>query len=521
MNQSVEKIGIWTLVSVLLLKCIQECTKVGAYWDSKEDLHLARENWAQLYSGSVEPFTPQMLYLQQSYSWTTLYMAMAPIKILGFLGIDIDPDRSTGIIYRNFFTLLIFCVGAISIAIWCRNYHKVPFNLSLLLVLATPTLVGHGMMNEKDIPPFAGVACTLALFSVVHTQEQKNVNRQSIFALSFLSTLFVGGSRPGLLLLTLPVLFLTLYLVAKNHHKQVNATIITAQFLGFIFLWFTSYAFQKNGIFWIFNSLTSSSAFGNWGGRMIVWDHIFYPGKSRFYFISVLSSQIPEWAIFALVITFAFWLKRLTFRNSHLRRHILNFSQLKFLPVYIFMTVVVYSIFFTPVLYNDARQFLFIWALILPIVIPLLHMAITGRAKTVKVLAIGLIGFSLIQSVSLGEYKYIYRNAFAVPFGTTAFENDYWALSSKSLVGLTMENPIVTGIAEYQAGPVNPVSSFLPEDFELSDNNNFLYFDLDNSVMQPNRYPNCPKAVRISAKQLFFKEIVLSYSSVCQVEHEN
>jgi hypothetical protein len=492
------------------------CSKAGAYWDSREDLYLAMINFRRIFYGETELYTPAMMELQRSYSWTTMYLTLLPLKIMNIFGFDIDPNGANGITYRNLSVFLIFLIGVGGIAVWLKNINQIPVVYSYLLAMTVPTLVGHSYFNEKDLPAFSGLGVALGALSVIYKNQNNIKNKSLLFTFSFLSTILVGGSRPGLLLLLIPTSALCFWYLVRHRDKNYLLIVILSQTLAFILLWVTNFNFRQDGFFWIMNSLQSGSNFPHWQGKMLLWGRIYSPGVEPDYLTSVLASQIPNWVLFVIITAGLIFLYEIIFKEkkvSTLTKKVIN---IRYFPFCMVVIIILYSVTMTPVLYNDARQSLFVWTYILAMAVPLVSYVLFKKIRIVNFLVYFLVTLTLADSISLAQYNYMYRNIAAQYVGIEKFETDYWAISGRSLVKKTLKQIPSSEIINYTAGPINSVSNFMPITSNISVVKPFIYFDSANNILVQDQFPGCKVIAKEYVKQMFSKKILVSYAKRCE-----
>jgi hypothetical protein len=170
----------------------------------------------------------------------------------------------------------------------------------------------------------------------------------------------------------------------------------------------------------------------------------------------------------------------------------------------------------TPVLYNDARQFLFIWTFIFAITAPLVFHILRKKLQLVNFALFILITLTLADSISLSQYNYLYRNIFAQNVGIEKFESDYWAISGKNLVQNTSPAIVDKKVTNYTAGPINSISNFMPFTAKVSQEKPFIYFELANSINVRDQFPECNVITKEYAKQIFSEKVLLSYAKRCE-----
>ena len=506
----------WLLGVLVLLvaESILNALRAGAYYDSKEDLQLAKVNLTAIFSHPQIPMSSFMENLQRSYSWGTLYLTLLPIKLLKLIGLNVGLDDPAGIAYRNIGVLIIFFIGVYALSMWCEIIYGTSKKISFALTFLTPTIAGYAFFDEKDIPAFTGAACGLALIAVCSSTTKLKNHKKMIVLLSAGTTFFIAGSRPGILITQVPCVIALFWVLRRRSEKKIEIVLIAiSQVFVFAILYMTSYTFQQEGLLWILRSMQAGSHFALWGGHMVVWGHIFSPGKSPYYLFSVLASQVPEWILALVILGLTLVLiKPRTFVKSHNVEH----RFIRLIPIYMLVGLIGYSVLLKPVLYNDARQFLFIWVYILAASMNLLKWISTRIRIPTRFLFLPFLLIPLVNVFILGPFQYAYRNISTISIGLKGFENDFWGISSKQLVSGTLESGDSFTTSNFLGQPLNSVQTYLPSRYKPSNVRPFIYFELNNNNMSENLYPKCRKIYSVSMRELFFQDQELSYAEKCE-----
>ena len=502
-----------------------QCFRLGAYWDLEVDTYLSRINALWLMDGvlnSSHLFFDNM----RNYGYSLLYISEIPrILMTRYLEMPDSFMTPDWIVYRNLFTFGILLIGVFALSKWLSP--KIPNKtLRLLAILSFPTIVGYGFFNLKDVAVFSGVCISLALIRITIESTATNSGfRKSFqfFCLAYLMVIFTLGVRPASYILWIPAILLIIADRIKKRTLSETNWISAGLVAGVVSVYLTTATFQEDGLKWFVNSFQSSSNFELQKGiHLLSWGEIYPAGETRTYPLVVLISQVPEWVIFVTVFALLFILKDLPKVLIKKRLSEINFSQtLECYPIFAFLALVAYVVTSKPILYDDSRQLLFIWAFLVPTVIDialyLKKRIIRNKFKRLLYVFFFIsFGISTVNSILLSPYNYTYKNSIALISKPQGFESDYWALSSKEVsLWLQQQTDVNTGTL-VNAQPPASFSIYLGEKVKLNTSEKPDYFiSINRPTGLSDSYLQCEIIKKFTRKQLLADEILMAYVRKC------
>jgi len=494
---------------------IWNASRIGTYWDFEGDHSYALINLSWLENG-VDSRDPLFQHLKP-YGYALTYLMWIPPRIYYWIiGVDfnIASQSENYLSYRNVFVYVVYLAGVSALAIWVKMISKAPYFLTIFFILfAFPTINGHAFMNAKDVPIFAGVACALALSRT----SAMRVNKKSIFLnvlLINLAILFILGVRPGATYLLFFILVLQLW-QSKNRRNFLR--ILVWGLPSVIYCYFASATAMNFGFFWLWEAMKSSTNFTAWQGTMLLWGDAYQTPISRFYQFGVLLSQVPIFVFVAAAISATLYIKSNHKSVKSASKILETLKEPSSLPLLIFCILMSYIFVSSPMIYDDARQTLFLWALLIPITFTAMSYTwLQLRSKFIFLFLVILVSLPVIDSFRLAPYNYTYRNEMARAISPNGFETDYWGLSGKEsskwiLSNLGKESVIVNN-------PLIVYKSFVPEpwlDLNGPQPNSFIYQQIRRPFGVPEMYRECKLLHTISRKPLIGESLTMSWIRKC------
>jgi hypothetical protein len=498
--------------------------KAGAFWDLEADYSQSLLNKKWLTDG-LNNESDVFFEMMHSYSYLLTYISEVPkILIEAVLRTDLNFISPSWISYRNIFNFSIFAVGVAALYFWL-NFNKAKNNLFLLiLLLSFPSVNGYGFFDSKDIPVFSAACLSLALLRATTSPNLKSSVLQknySLFLISFFMVVFSIGVRPSTFLIIAPALILvTLYAQIKRL-KGILPPISLGVMVGIVLIYLTTATFKEEGPIWFYRSYLASSQFTMWeGGHNLSWGRIFPAGETRTYPFFVLASQIPDWLFvtaFILIILTARHLKYFSTKliNSDKTTIIVNSY-----PYFMMISLLVFFFIKKPILYDDLRQVLFIWAFIMVCAVEvtmfvLLH--VSTRYKLIaKTLIISAILVTQSNGILLQQYSYTYKNLIARISQPTGFETDYWAISSKEASQRIIKDFNASNETKVLAQPPGSFGIYLRELTYMNVSSNpDLFVTISRPTGLPDNFQNCPIVAQIEKPQLFSTSVLMAYIRKC------
>jgi hypothetical protein len=512
----------WLAFLILSLYQIFNASKIGTYWDYQIDDGMALLNldWLK-YGVDVKDETFQLL---TPYGYALTYIFWLPAQLYfhfvsetSFTAAAIESQNWLS--YRNVSVYLIYLIGVLAITTWSKLILKIPsYIVAIFLLFSFPTISGYGMMNPKDIPIFSGVACALALsFS---SKQGKSMRAHLINTVWInLSILFVLGVRPGAMFL-LCFIFVIQCWQANDKKHYLRAIAYGAP--SIIYCYLVSATAREFGFLWFFKTIESSSNYTAWQGTMLLWGQPFTTPISRFYQSGVLISQIPIFVLLFLIGSIIIFVRK----NRPLNSFTVNASKNFFttlknpicLPPLTLVFLLLYVILSAPMLYDDARQTLFIWALIIPTTIILMKFVIMNmKSKFFLFFLCISIFLPVIDSIKLAPYAYTYRNEVARFSFPQGFETDFWGLSGKESAEWIIENNSLE--LSVASNPMVVYQSFTPKPWlNLSEDlpERYIYQQIRRPFGVPEILTECDLIHTVSRKPLIGEEMVMGTVRLCE-----
>ena len=502
-----------------------QCFRIGAYWDLEVDTYLSRINALWL-ADSVRNSSDLLFDSIRNYSYTLLYISEIPRILLSrYQEMPNSFITSNWIAYRNLFTFGILLIGVFALSKWLspKIQNK---TLRMLAILSFPTVVGYGFFNLKDVAVFSGVCISLALIRMTIESTVTNSGfRKSIkfFSLSYLMVIFTLGVRPASYILLIPALLLIIADRIKKRTLNETISLSAGLVAGLVSVYLTTATFQEDGLKWFINSFQSSSNFELQKGiHLLSWGEIYPAGETRTYPLVVLISQIPDWVFLVTILTIPFIFRDLPKVLIKRRPSEINFNQiLECYPMFALLALVAYVVTFKPILYDDSRQILFIWAFLVPTVIDItlyLKIRITShKFKRLFYLFFFIsFGISTVNSILLSPYNYTYKNSIALISKPQGFESDYWALSSKEVSLWLQQQTDVNKSTLVNAQPPASFSIYLAEKVKLNTSEKPDYFiSINRPTGLSDSYLQCEIIKKFTRKHLLADEILMAYVRKC------
>jgi len=357
-----------------------------------------------------------------------------------------------------FFTFLLAGALVYRILVSITNNHLISF-LGLIAFLLWPYLLGHGLMNIKDMPfLFAWLLCTYQALLIFErnlvVSSSKNF-RKNIFILALLSGWLLTIRISGILIFIEYAVFGLLAFIQLGYKKSfqyisirsllTTSLIFLLPFFLIVFLlypifWHNPIEFL-NAIFYQshnpiqMDTLTSGAIISNRDFLLK-------------YILIWLGVKLPIVVLLGLALTPLLLYKLINTTDQQLRIRLEIVLGLFTTAVIILVFLIVNRVH----LYNELRHILFIFPLLFIVAISSLYLF--SKKLGVSLLVASSIIFA-VDDVKLHPYQYVYLNE-AVRFFPISqqFEKDYFALSAGKTAAWLNEQPNVKTECIY-ASPVH------------------------------------------------------------------
>ncbi len=511
----------WILFFVVMIFHLVNISRLGTYWDHQIDDGFAQINLDWIRFG-VDPEDKTFQALTP-YGFIITYMMWLPLKIYFFASPQLDfsiglLQTPNLLVYRNLFVFLVFLVGLFALAVWIQFIRNIPIHVTIgILLLTFPTITGYGMMNAKDVPVFSGVACALAL-SFTSRSNKSHFEKFINFTFINLSILFVLGVRPGAAYLILAIFSLQ-FLQSRRKLSFVKILLsgIPSVFICYVF----SATARQYGILWLWETIQSSSRFSGWQGTMLLWGQPYETPISRFYQFGVLSSQLPLFAFIGIIVALTLFTRRVNIKFLAKARILDAVKTIcvnpVFLPPFLLIGILTFTVSFAPMLYDDSRQTIFVWAFIIPSVYVSLNYTFEKLKTRSLLILIALLSIlPAIDTIKLAPYSYVYRNEMANFIAPNGFETDYWGLSGKESANwITANNPEMLKVRN---NPNVVFQPFIPQQLiNTSDPlpKKFLYQQIRRPYGVPEIFTECELVHTVARNQLVGGQKIMSWIRKC------
>src|SRR5271157_2916518 len=298
-----------------------------------------------------------------------------------------------------------------------------------LLFTSQPLIWGHSFMNPKDLPFMvfflASIYFGLQMLDVSPKSKWKWLIPAGII-LGLTISIRVIGPLAGLIVLVYAVIKFPRKILTTILYYSLIAGITT--YLTWPYLW-------KSPITNFINSIKVMSDFPE--TALVLFMGRLYPANQlpRRFFPTVIVLQLTEPAL--ILITIGFVVSLWLFIQGKNRQSILLFAGW-------FLAPALWIMLSHSVLYDNARQLLFLWP-------PLFMLAGLGIDQLMTVFKLPVLNAALLivialpgiyAGIQLHPYEYIYYNSLigGVPGAYRKFELDYWATSFRESIGYIDQN---------------------------------------------------------------------------------
>ena len=376
------------------------------------------------------------------------------------------------------------------------SYSKICLLASTILI-ATPVFKGNSFFNPKDIPFAAGF--TFLWVAILNLRGSvpgaRNLSRTNSFFLIFGSFLSIG-TRPG----SIPFILLIWaygFISMPDIRRKITLSMLIGLFLCFI----VNPRSWENPFYWIVKHSMSSARNNYWNGVNLLYGSIINGHDLPWWYIpGLLAIQFSLLLILLTVLSLFTVIKMNRFKLINIR-NIRYKSDEVFLLTILVMPILL-AIFSNSVLYNNARQLLFLYPLLAVVVAKVIHDSSQHkklRWNAIKVFLCFSLIIPTVEGVRLFPYNYIWINEVARSIGTNdKWEFDYWALSGREVNSKIPRNEIIYN---------------WPYDAEVIGTSKDVWF---SGWLDPN-FRKAPTNCELNyvTRPLFPREIQLSFYSHC------
>lgn len=327
-------------------------------------------------------------------------------------------------VFFFYFVSGIFFRKLIFLSVKNKNFA----NLSTILFLTYPYILGHSFFNVKDVPFMSiWVLCTYYLIKNLNNFFNKNTFKIKDLLILSISTSFLLSIRVnGIIIFLEYLIFLIFYLnVFKINLLSFVIKIKKELFLFITTFLITTYLFHPN--FWD-------------DPKKFLDAIIFFSKHIQTVCTVTLGECMPTqdlppsyifiWLLFKLPILILFGLILFPLLEKKLflsKNNILILGSL----ITTVLSIILIFIIFKVNLYDEIRQILFLMPLIFIISLTLLF---NFKKKLSNYLVSIFIIFFVVQNIKIFPYNYLWLNNFNILINVNKnFELDYWGVSTKNI----------------------------------------------------------------------------------------
>lgn len=365
-----------------------------------------------------------------------------------------------------FFFKLIFLIT--------KNYYFSFFATSFYSL--NPYLLGHAMMNSKDIPFMSiWLILTYYSFSVIKSFLDLNINKKLFYLFCFLNAyLFSIRSLGILIFFQYLIIFIVFFEKNKNYvflnilRKNIK-NLITGIFVYFFSIYILSPYMWQNPLEF-FNSILWFSKYYNNVCTLTLGECVFSSEISIDYIPVWLFFKLPVLCLLGLVVI-PFFDKKIFFSSTEVYLHTLILTPILIIVLFFLLNVR---------LYDEIRQVLF--------VIPFLYLSSLSslyfifRKKVLYLLTPFLFLF-ILENIFMYPYNYIWFNSTAKFTDIQKnFELDYWGVGNRKISQIIKKNYETRNLSKTQCVYGNAyLKEFLSSDFKCFDS----YSSFESSKKRP------------------------------------
>ena len=359
---------------------------------------------------------------------------------------------------RHQATFVIFFISSIyfHFIIKSRFKNKIIIFFGFLLYISSPRIFGDSFYNNKDLIFLSLVTVSLYyFFEAINNLTNKNVVLFSFFA-ALTSALRILG-------LFLPITFLIFLILQKSSYKKkiFSFSLLLIFFLSFlILLWPYLWSSPLNNFLYSFNIFS----------KYIIEIQMLFNGD-YIYSNRLPMSYLPVWILITtplitlllFIYGYIFSFRRLYNRTLHIKDNVpfndfwRGKNEKKDLIIFfMFNSIFIYVILFSPVLYTGWRHLYFLHSFIIYLgCFGLSLLRINFKNTKIVFITIGiLIFFTFYEIVKYHPFQSLYFNQLIQKTKKQEFEIDYWGLAGSKFLKeiLALENSkerINIGVASY------------------------------------------------------------------------
>ena len=399
-----------------------------------------------LWSGDFAPYQALIDFGDRYYGMGFHFFSNALADVVNWFLPDTYPysPLASKMIFWHASILLAFVGSGILVRSILMKLTKDALIASLGMVayLLWPYLLGHGLMNVKDIPfLFAWLLCSNFAFLVlisIEGGESSHTFKKYIIWLGIATGWLISIRVLGVLIFIQYFVLLGIYFFLSRNQSNIFKCISLTSILLFIGV-FTLTLFLLYPILWHnpleFLNAIQYMSHHPWQGETLTNGQLLAPkNQTYFYILMWLLVKLPIITILGLILTPFYLLK-----NSLEEQKSTAYPQFGFNGIaYSLLLILLLLTFMKVGLYNELRQILFIFPLLFILGITALYYF---NRKILIFLLILSIGSFAVDDIALYPYQYTYLNEVVRHLNIQdRFERDYFGISAGKTAMLANEN---------------------------------------------------------------------------------
>ena len=369
------------------------------------------------------------------------YLASFPFEKLITLIFNFDFISTEGkqLLIKHPLVIIYFVIGGFFLKkiLFLITKNELTSNLGSIFFLTYPYLFGHSLFNVKDIPLMSvWIVCTYFFIKTLSEFfENKKVNIKYIFLISILTAHLISLRISGILIFIEYLFFIFFFI----HYYKIDFFYFFKKTFKFLLIFLFSF------LFFLYSFYPSL-----WGDPLRFIDSISFMSQHFQTVCTVTlgecmkaqnlpSSYIFIWLFYKLPIFILFGIAIFIFIEKKIfskKENVLILGPLISSIIFIIVLLILFNVN----LYDELRQILFIFPLILIVSI----VAVNQFLKKFFSIAISFfIIFFLYQNLKLYPYNYLWINNFNLFLEVDKnFEKDYWGVSTKKVAQYFNENKL-------------------------------------------------------------------------------
>ena len=517
----------WTIFLFLIFGGMYASLKVGISWDEEVEFKtysLNLEVFKGLIHGDSTPYQALALYHDRYYGVGFHWLSHGFGNLLSLFNLRPLEFSELGsrLLWAHVINYLAFIASGILFrqSLLIITSDRVIASLGMLVYLLWPYLLGHAMMNVKDIPfTLAWMACTFQSLRILRPPIKPPTVFQ--FLILGLLTGWLISIRVSGVLIFIQYVFFALFLIALvKDELHLYQAIKKIAILGITFLVSAAVClYILYPILWyqpleIFNAIAYMGSHPWMGNTLTAGEFIEPKTRLIHYLILWLVVKLP-----AIMLLGIFLLPYALYVGMKSRK--LFQSSVMVIALFSVMAILCSLIYKRVALYNELRQILFIEPLLL--LAAIISLYIISRKFTIVALGVTA-ALMVIDNFSLYPYQYSYINEIArySQIGKK-YETDYFGLSVANTArwlnrsGINGSSQCLyvpsTHLWKYELDPMKfPCMAIYPGDLSLIKGRFLFYAQLRGNLHFP--VPAHCRQIHIESRALGFSNTKLNMGAL-------